>query len=380
MLGKSRHYGTEASVRPASGRAKADCHPDLIGGLAVEEAVATTGVVRSDVNVQDLLEAGLHFGHQTKRWNPKMKRYIFGERNGIYIIDLNQSLELLNKARQFVYDTVVRGRKVLFVGTKKQAKDSLKEVAERLHMPYVVNRWLGGTLTNNQTIRKSIARMRELEKLEHDGTMNTMPKKEVSRLRRELAKMQYNLTGIADMEILPGAIFVIDISRETIAVAEANRLKIPVVAVVDTNCDPDPIDYPVPGNDDAIRAVRLIVDSIASTVQQASNEYARVAADETRRRLASEAEAAAKAKVAEEERKAREAKEKAAREAKEKAARKAKAEAAPEKPADKPAKAEDKPKAPPAKKAKAAEAGAEPAAPAAGAPAGGETPPATPPA
>ncbi|MFH0952879.1 MAG: 30S ribosomal protein S2 [Verrucomicrobiota bacterium] len=346
--------------------------------------MATTGVVRSDVNVQDLLEAGLHFGHQTKRWNPKMKRYIFGERNGIYIIDLNQSLELLNKARQFVYDTVVRGRRVLFVGTKKQAQEPLKEIADRLHMPYVVNRWLGGTLTNNQTIRKSITRMRELEKLEHDGTMNTMPKKEVSRLRRELAKMQYNLTGIADMDQLPGAVFVIDICREAIAVAEANRLKIPVIAVVDTNADPDPIDYPIPGNDDAIRAVRLIVDSIGSTVQQASNEYARVAADETRRRLATEAEAAAKARAAEEERKAREAKEKVAREAKEKAARKAKAEAAPEKPADKPAekpaKAEDKPKAPAAKKAKTTEAGIEPAAPATSAPAGGEVPPATPPA
>ena len=292
-------------------------------------------VVRSDLNIQDLLDAGLHFGHQTKRWNPKMKRYIFGERNGIYIIDLNQTQDLLGKARQFVYDTISRGRKILFVGTKKQAQEPLKEAAARLKMPYVVNRWLGGTLTNLQTIRKSVAHMREFEKLEADGTVNSMPKKEVARMRRELEKLHYNLDGIADMDSLPGAMYVVDVKREAIAVAEANRLKIPVIAVVDTNVDPDPVDYPIPGNDDAIRAVRIMVDSISSTIQQAANEYAKIAADEARKRAAAEAAAAAAAKIAEEERKAkaraaeedRKAKEKF--EKAEKAAAKKKAESAP---------------------------------------------------
>lgn len=326
--------------------------------------MSTAAPVRTDLNVQDLLDAGLHFGHQTKRWNPKMKRYIFGERNGIYIIDLEKSLELLNKARQFLYETVVRGRKVLFVGTKKQAQDPIKELAERLHQPYVVNRWLGGTLTNLQTIRKSVARKQMLEKMEADGTMNELPKKEVARLRRELEKLQYNLNGVADMEGLPGAIFVIDVMRETIAVAEANRLKIPVIATVDTNCDPDPIDYPIPGNDDAIRAVRLIIDAVASTIQQAQNEYAKAAAEDARRRQAAEAEAAARARLAEEDRKAKERAAKAKAKADADAAKAEKAATA-EPAADKPAKAEKAHKAPKAEKAKPAaeaEAKAEPAA------------------
>lgn len=268
--------------------------------------MTTAAPVRTDLNVQDLLDAGLHFGHQTKRWNPKMKRYIFGARSGIYIIDLEKSLALMTKARQFLYETVVRGRKVLFVGTKKQAQETIKEVAERLHQPYVVNRWLGGTLTNIQTIHKSVARKLMLEKMETDGTMAALPKKEVARLRRELAKLQFNLNGVAEMDSLPGALFVVDVMRETIAVAEANRLKIPVIAVVDTNCDPDPIDYPIPGNDDAIRAVRLMIDAMASTIQQAQNEYAKAAADEARRRQAAEAEATARARLAEEDRKAKE--------------------------------------------------------------------------
>jgi small subunit ribosomal protein S2 len=267
--------------------------------------VATTTVVRSDLNIQDLLDAGLHFGHQTKRWNPKMKRYIFGERNGIYIIDLNQTQDLLGKARQFAYDTIGRGRKILFVGTKKQAQEPLKEAATRLKMPYVVNRWLGGTLTNLQTIRKSVAHMRDYMKLEADGTVNSMPKKEVSKMRRELEKLHYNLDGIVDMDNLPGAMFVVDVKREAIAVAEANRLKIPVIAVVDTNVDPDPVDYPIPGNDDAIRAVRIMVESISGTIQQAANEYAKIAADEARKRAAADAAAAAAAKIADEERKAK---------------------------------------------------------------------------
>ena len=290
--------------------------------------MVTTGEVGSDVTIQDLLEAGLHFGHQTKRWNPKMKRYIFDQRKGIYIIDLTKSLELLKGARQFVYDTVARGRKVLFVGTKKQAHEPLLEVTQRLNQPVVVNRWLGGTLTNNQTIRKSIGRLRELEDLEKTGAM-----------------------------------FVVDVTREAIAIAEANKLKIPVIAVVDTNCDPDQIDYPIPGNDDAIRAIRLIVDLIGATVQQASNEYAKIAAEENRKRAVLEAEQAAKMRAAEEERKQRDKADKAARKAK------ADAAAAPVK-----EKAEDKPKA--AKKAKPEDAATaeEAAAPQAEAQPAGETP------
>jgi len=250
-----------------------------------------------------------------------MKRYIFAQRGGIYIIDLTQSVKLLTDARQFIYDTVARGRKILFVGTKKQAQEPLKELSDRLEQPYVVNRWLGGTLTNSQTIRKSVARMRMLEKYETDGTFASMSKKEVSKLRREQQKLHFNLSGIANMEHLPGAMFVVDINREAIAVAEANRLKIPVVAIVDTNCDPDPIDYPIPGNDDAIRAIKLIADTIGSTIQQATAEYAKVAAEDARKRAAADAEAAAKAKAADEERKARDM---AARKAKNDARDKAK--------------------------------------------------------
>ena len=267
--------------------------------------VAATGVVRSDVNIQDLLEAGLHFGHQTKRWNPKMKRFIFGARNGIYILDLSKTVPLLMEARQFVYDTVIRGRSVLFVGTKKQAQDPLKEMAEKFKQPFVVNRWLGGTLTNLQTIRGSVGRMTELEKLEKDGSFEKMPKKEVARLRREMEKLHYNLNGIRDMEQLPGAVFVVDINREAIAVAEAVRLNIPVVALVDTNVDPEPISYPIPSNDDAIRAIRLVVDLVGSTIQRATNEAAKLAAEETRNKAIAEAETAARAKAAEEDRKAR---------------------------------------------------------------------------
>ena len=312
--------------------------------------MVTTGEVGSDVTIQDLLEAGLHFGHQTKRWNPKMKRYIFDQRKGIYIIDLTKSLELLKEARQFIYDTVARGRKVLFVGTKKQAHEPLLEVTQRLNQPVVVNRWLGGTLTNNTTIRKSVGRLRELEDLEKTGEMEKLPKKEVARLRHELEKLRFNLNGIANMSELPGAMFVIDVTREAIAIAEANKLKIPVIAVVDTNCDPDKINYPIPGNDDAIRAIRLIVDLIGATVQQASNEYAKIAAEENRKRAVLEAEQAAKMRAAEEERKQREKTEKAAR--------KIKADAAAAAPVKE--KAEDKPKA--AKKAKADAATAEEAA------------------
>ncbi len=288
--------------------------------------MATIGEVHSDVSIEELLDAGLHFGHQTKRWNPKMRRYIFGERNGIYIIDLAQSKAHLQTALQFLYDVVVSGRKVLFVGTKKQAQEPLKEAADRLNQFYVSHRWLGGILTNNQTVRRSVQRMRDLERMEAEGELNALAsKKESAMLRREYQKLHRNLCGIADMDRMPGALFVVDINRESIAVAEANRLGIPVVALVDTNCDPDCIDYPIPGNDDAIRAIRLIVKIVADTIQQASNEYARVAAEEARRRAIEEAEAQARAKAAEEERKKRE-RERRAKEAEERAKQKAQME------------------------------------------------------
>ena len=265
----------------------------------------TSANVRQDVSIQDLLEAGLHFGHRTKRWNPKMRKYLFGQKNGIYIIDLVQTLEGLQKARQFIYDTVARGRQILFVGTKKQAQEALKTIAVANKQPYVVNRWLGGTLTNNETIRKSIARMREIEQMEKDGSINALPKKEVSKIRHEQEKLQYNLSGIADMSGNPGALFVVDVNSEAIAVAEANLLNIPVIALVDANVDPDPIDYPIPANDDAIRGVKLIAELVGITIQQATLEYSKVAAEEARKRAVAEAEAAARAKVEAEERKVR---------------------------------------------------------------------------
>lgn len=258
--------------------------------------------------LQDLLDAGVHFGHQTKRWNPYMSKYIYGERKGIYVIDLGKSLVQMRIAQQFVYDTVLRGRQVLFVGTKKQAQDIVKETAERFHQPYVIHRWLGGMLTNNQTIRISIARMRELQKMQEEegGLEQIGSKKEGARLRRELTKLERNLSGIAEMERLPAALIVVDVVREAIAVQEARRLGIPVVAIVDTNADPRLIDYPIPGNDDSIRSVQFLVNVLGETIQHASNAYAKHAAEEARRRAAAEAEAAEKKRRAEAERKARE--------------------------------------------------------------------------
>lgn len=310
----------------------------------------TTANVRQDVSIQDLLEAGLHFGHRTKRWNPKMRKFLFGQRNGIYIIDLEQTLEGLQQARQFIYDTVARGRQILFVGTKKQAQGALKAVAEQNKQPYVVNRWLGGTLTNHETIRKSIARMRDIQQMEKDGTINSLPKKEIAKIRHELSKLEYNLSGIADMNGNPGALFVVDINSEAIAVAEANRLNIPVIALVDANVNPDPVDYPIPANDDAIRGIKLITELLGITIQQALVEYSKVAAEEARRRAVAEAEAAAKAKA---EREARE-KEKAERAA-EAARLKAEKDAA-----AKAAKAEAEAKMKAAKEAEAKEAAAKP--------------------
>jgi small subunit ribosomal protein S2 len=219
-----------------------------------------------DVTMKELLEAGVHFGHQTKRWNPKMKKYLFGERNGIYIIDLQKTIEKFNEACRFVEELAGRGESVLFVGTKRQAADSVKEGAERSGMFYVHHRWLGGTLTNFQTIRKSVNRLKQLEQMQSDGSLESLPKKEALHLGREIAKLNRTLAGIKEMSRLPGAIVVVDTKKERIAVREARRLGIPVVALVDTNCDPDEIDYPIPGNDDAIRSIKLITSLLADAV------------------------------------------------------------------------------------------------------------------
>lgn len=231
-----------------------------------------------NITLEDLLNAGLHFGHQSKRWNPKMKRFIFDKRNGIYIIDLAKSLAQLKLARDFIYDTAASGKSMLFVGTKRQCQDILKEAAVRCGQHYVISRWLGGALTNFENISNSIRHMQEIEELEQKGTLDSMPQKEASRLRHELTRLQRNLGGIAKMKEMPGAMIVIDVNRETNAVKEAHRVGIPIVALVDTNCDPDPITYPIPGNDDAMRGVKLIVDLLADTIIKANAEYAVVAA------------------------------------------------------------------------------------------------------
>jgi small subunit ribosomal protein S2 len=222
-------------------------------------------------NMKELLEAGVHFGHQTRRWNPKMKSYIFGARNGIHIIDLQKTVRLLKTTYEFIARTVSEGYSVLFVGTKKQAHDSIVEESERCGMFYVVNRWLGGTLTNFQTIRKSIARLRELETMKEDGSINKYTKKEILKMEKELFKLERNLGGIKDMDELPGAIFVVDPKKERIAVGEARKLGIPLVAIADSNCDPDEIDFIIPGNDDAIRAIRLICSKIADACVEGHN-------------------------------------------------------------------------------------------------------------
>jgi len=215
------------------------------------------------VTMKELLEAGVHFGHQTKRWNPKMKQYIFGARNGIYIIDLQKTVRMFKSAYEFITETVANGNSVLFVGTKKQARESIYEEANRAEMFYVHNRWLGGMLTNFQTIKQSIDRLNYLNRIQNDGSINLFPKKERLKLGKERDKLDNNLGGIRDMTKLPGAIFVVDPKNEAIAVREGMRLNIPIVAIVDTNCDPDEIDYIVPGNDDAIRAIRLITSRVA---------------------------------------------------------------------------------------------------------------------
>ncbi|MDD4775729.1 MAG: 30S ribosomal protein S2 [Syntrophomonas sp.] len=220
----------------------------------------------SVITMKQLLEAGVHFGHQTRRWNPKMDRYIYMERNGIYIIDLQQTVKKFDEAYAFIKNVVADGKGVLFVGTKKQAQETIKDEARRCEMFFVNQRWLGGMLTNYKTIRKRVLRLKELERMEADGAFEVLTKKEVAKLKNEGERLERFLGGIKDMEKLPGAVFVVDPRKEKIAVAEARKLKIPVVAIVDTNCDPDEIDYVIPGNDDAIRAVRLISSRIADAV------------------------------------------------------------------------------------------------------------------
>jgi len=221
------------------------------------------------VSMKQLLEAGVHFGHQTRRWNPKMAPYIFTERNGIYIIDLQKTVKKLDEAYAFINSIAAEGKDILFVGTKKQAQDSIKEEAERCGMPYVNARWLGGMLTNFRTIRRRIERLNQLRKMSEDGTFDLLPKKEVIKLNAEIEKLEKFLGGIQNMTKAPGALFIVDPRKEKIAVSEAKKLHIPVVAIVDTNCDPDEIDYVIPGNDDAIRSVKLIAGAMATAVLEA---------------------------------------------------------------------------------------------------------------
>jgi small subunit ribosomal protein S2 len=248
------------------------------------------------IGIKELLEAGVHFGHQTKRWNPKMKPFIFDARNGIHIIDLSQTVKQLESACEFLASTVRKGGQVIFVGTKKQAQEAVKEAAKVCGQHYVTERWLGGTLTNFNTVRKSLGRLKQIEKMETDGTINQYVKQEQSMLRREAARLVKNLDGIRNMEKHPDAMFVIDIKREHNAVAEARRLKIPLVAIVDTNCDPDLVDHPIAGNDDAIRSVRLILGSVVQALSQARAEYD---SKNARRKPAPGAEAAAPAPATE---------------------------------------------------------------------------------
>jgi small subunit ribosomal protein S2 len=269
------------------------------------------------VTIKELLEAGVHFGHQTRRWNPKMRRYIYGERGGIHIIDLQKTERLLAEAQDFVGEIAGRGGTVLFVGTKKQARDTIEEAARRCRMPYVNQRWLGGLLTNFQTISKRINRLHELTDWTENGTLELLPVRERLAAEAERDKLEINLGGVRDMERLPDAVFVIDLKTEAIAVREADRLGIPLIGLVDSNCDPDPVDYVIPGNDDAIRSCRLVIEALAAEIQEraarfrAEEEQARIEREEAEERARREAEE--RAQLEEEAR--REAEERARREA-----------------------------------------------------------------
>jgi small subunit ribosomal protein S2 len=274
----------------------------------------------AQIGVKELLEAGVHFGHQTRRWNPKMRRFIFGERDGIYIIDLLQTEQLLERARQFAAEVSRRGGTILFVGTKKQARDVIKEVAEASGMPYVNHRWLGGLLTNFQTISLRIRRLHDLERYEAEGQLQLLPTRERIAAQADLEKLRANLGGVKEMERVPNAVFVIDLKTEAIAVREAQRLRIPIIGLVDTNCDPDGIDYVIPGNDDAIRSCAAVTHAIGDVVAQ---QHAAFVAEEERARQERERREA-------EEAARREAEEQARREAEERAAAEAAAAAAAE--------------------------------------------------
>ncbi|MEI5906201.1 30S ribosomal protein S2 [Bacillus spongiae] len=234
----------------------------------------------SVISMKQLLEAGVHFGHQTRRWNPKMKKYIFTERNGIYIIDLQKTVKKVEEAYKFVKEVAANDGKILFVGTKKQAQESVKEEAERSGMYFINQRWLGGTLTNFETIQKRVARLKDIERMEEDGTFEVLPKKEVVQLKKEHARLVKFLGGVKEMKELPDALFIIDPRKERIAVAEARKLNIPIVGIVDTNCDPDEIDYVIPANDDAIRAVKLLTGKMADAILESKQgEEAAVTAE-----------------------------------------------------------------------------------------------------
>jgi len=254
----------------------------------------------ANITMKEFLEAGVHFGHQTRRWNPKMKEYIYGERNGIYIIDLQKTLKLFKDAAKFVADMAQEGKTILFVGTKRQAQDAIAEEASRCGMYYVNHRWLGGLLTNHATIQKSIQRLRELEEMSKDGRYELLPKKEVLKLERERQHLEHNLAGIKEMPGLPDLMVVVDSSKEAIAVLEARKLGIPVIAVVDTNCDPDMVDYVIPGNDDALRSIRLFTSRLADAAMEGRQaavdkqlEAEKIAAEQRAVELEREREAAA---------------------------------------------------------------------------------------
>jgi small subunit ribosomal protein S2 len=286
----------------------------------------------AEVGIKELLEAGVHFGHQTRRWNPRMRRFIHGEREGIHIIDLLQTEELLRGATEFVTEVAAKGGVILFVGTKKQARDSIEDWAERCGMPYVNRRWLGGLLTNYNTIKKRIARLHELRELKEGGRLDLLPTKERMSMEAELRKLEFNLGGVADMQRLPDAVLIVDLKTEEIALREAERLEIPIVGLVDSNCDPGPVSYVIPGNDDAIRSCELVISTLGGAIEGAA---ARWRAEEERRR----AEEEERRRKEEEERKRREAEEKAKAEAEEKAKAEAEAKAQAEAQAEAEAKA-----------------------------------------
>jgi small subunit ribosomal protein S2 len=304
----------------------------------------------TEVGIKELLEAGVHFGHQTRRWNPRMRRYIHGERDGIHVIDLLQTEQLLKKAQDFVQEVAAKGGTILFVGTKKQAQDSIEEWSGKCEMPYVNKRWLGGLLTNFNTIKARIKRLHELRGLQEGGQLDLLPTKERMSMEAELKKLEFNLGGVADLQRLPDAIVMLDLNVEEIGLREATRLNIPIIALVDTNCDPTPVDFVIPGNDDAIRSCSLVVGALGSAIDEAAAAW-RIA--EEKRRAEEEkrkAEEDAKRKAEEEERKRKEAEEAAAKKAEDakqaEAAKKAQAEQAAKKPAPKAQQAPEAPKEP----------------------------------